>query len=104
MLKRGACALRISVTAKGLCDRNRVRHDLLTQYVTTGFERQQHRSIVVPLQRRHGADIIIITAVELLLSIVDESDATAAHVRLFNCKAIERGTLRRVLAAGPRAS
>jgi DNA-binding LacI/PurR family transcriptional regulator len=48
-----------------------------------------------------AADIII-TAVELLLSIVDQSDATA-HVRLFNCKAIERGTLRRVLASGPRA-
>lgn len=44
-----------------------------------------------------AADIII-TAVELLLSIVDESDATA-HVRLFNCKAIERGTLRRVHAS-----
>ena len=48
-----------------------------------------------------AADIII-TTVELLLSIVDESDATA-HVRLFNCKAIERGTLRRVLASVPRA-
>jgi DNA-binding LacI/PurR family transcriptional regulator len=44
-----------------------------------------------------AADIII-TAVELLLSIVDETDATA-HVRLFNCKAIERGTLRRVRAS-----
>lgn len=36
---------------------------------------------------------IIVTAVELLLSIIDKSDPTV-DVRLFNCKPIERGTLR----------
>jgi DNA-binding LacI/PurR family transcriptional regulator len=36
---------------------------------------------------------IIDTAVELLLGIVDKSHATT-HVRLFDCKTIERGTLR----------
>jgi DNA-binding LacI/PurR family transcriptional regulator len=36
---------------------------------------------------------IIDTAVELLLGIVDRSNETT-HVRLFDCKAIERGTLR----------
>jgi len=36
---------------------------------------------------------IIVTAVELLLSIVDKSDV-GAHTRLFNCKPVERGTLR----------
>jgi DNA-binding LacI/PurR family transcriptional regulator len=36
---------------------------------------------------------IIVTAVELLLSIVDKSDVSA-HTRLFNCKPVERGTLR----------
>jgi DNA-binding LacI/PurR family transcriptional regulator len=36
---------------------------------------------------------IIITAVELVLGIVDQSDETT-DVRLFECKAVERGTLR----------
>jgi DNA-binding LacI/PurR family transcriptional regulator len=36
---------------------------------------------------------IIVTAVELLLNIVDETDQTE-HTRLFNCEPIERGTLR----------
>ncbi|MFI4889148.1 MAG: LacI family DNA-binding transcriptional regulator [Steroidobacterales bacterium] len=36
---------------------------------------------------------IIVTAVELLLGIVDHSEATTS-MRLFNCMAIERGTLR----------
>jgi DNA-binding LacI/PurR family transcriptional regulator len=36
---------------------------------------------------------IIVTAVELLLGIVDHSNETT-DMRLFDCKAIERGTLR----------
>ena len=36
---------------------------------------------------------IIVTAVELLLGIVDRSNQ-ATDMRLFDCKAIERGTLR----------
>jgi DNA-binding LacI/PurR family transcriptional regulator len=43
--------------------------------------------------RQPVADIIV-TAVELLLGIVDQSSPKKAEVRMFECNAVERGTLR----------
>src|ERR1700686_1498470 len=36
-----------------LPNRNRVRHYFFAQHMASGFERQQYRSFVIPLQGRH---------------------------------------------------